>query len=92
MNSYNIDIEKLNESLEVTNEKELLKFKLVTIFLKVTSDLSSEEIISFTGLDKSDLSRLRALNIERFTIDRIIGLLDALGFTTAIEVKPKQAS
>jgi predicted XRE-type DNA-binding protein len=92
MNPYKVDIEKLKESKEITNEKELLKLKLVTIFLKVTKDMSSEEIISATGLDKSDLSRLRALNIDRFTIDRIISFLDALGFSTNIDVKPKRAS
>lgn len=92
MNPYKVDIEKLKESKPVTNEKELLKLKLASVFLKITADMPTDEILATTGLDKSDLSRIRALNIERFTIDRIISFLDALGFSTSIDVKPKRAS
>jgi predicted XRE-type DNA-binding protein len=92
MSAYEVDIEKLKESEEIKDEKELLKLKLVAAFLKATSKMETEEILSLTRLHKSDLSRLRALNVSRFTIDRIVGFLDALGFSTNIDVKPKQAS
>jgi hypothetical protein len=92
MNPYDIDIEKLKESKEITDEKELLKLKLTAAFLKAISKMSTDDVLSMTGLHKSDLSRLRALNVGRFTIDRIVGFLDALGFSTKIDVKPKQAS
>lgn len=92
MNPYRVDIEKLKESKEITDEKELLKLKLVSAFLKVTSKMSTDEILILTGLHKSDLSRMRAMNVSRFTIDRIIGLLGDLGFSTKIDVKPKKAS
>lgn len=92
MNPYEIDIEKLKESEEIKDEKELLKLKLVSAFLKATSKMKTEDILSATGLDKSDLSRLRSMNVSRFTIDRIVGFLDALGFSTQIDVKPKKAS
>lgn len=92
MNPYEIDVDKLKESKEVLDQKELIKMKLVATFLKATKEISSEEIIKATGIHKSDLSRLRSMNISRFTIDRIIGLLADLGFSTKIDVEPMQAS
>ena len=90
MNPYDVDI--LIESKEVLDHKELLKMKLNASFLKVTSKMDSDEIISKTKLHKSDLSRLRAMNLSRFSIDRLIGLLDSLGFTTQVKVQPKKVS
>ena len=92
MNPYEIDIEKLKESKEIKDEKELLKLKLLASFLDAISKMKTHDILAAIGLDKSDLSRLRAMNVERFTIDRIIVLLDALGFSTKIDVTPKKAS
>ena len=92
MNPYEIDIEKLKESKQIDDERELLKLKLVAAFLKATEKMSSENIILVTGLHKSDLSRLRSMNVSRFTIDKIIGLLSDLGFSTNIDVEPKEAS
>jgi hypothetical protein len=63
MNPYDIDIDELIESEEIKDEKELLKLKLVGEFLQVTSKMTTEEVLLETGLHKSDLSRLRSLNI-----------------------------
>ena len=92
MNPYDIDIEKLKESKEIKDEREILKLKLVSAFIKATSNLSSEEIIDLTGIHKSDLSRLRAMNVSRFSIDKMVGLLDDLGFSTKVKVEPKKSS
>lgn len=92
MNPYDIDIEKLKESKEITDEKELLKLKLTAAFLKAIAKMSTDDVLSATGLHKSDLSRLRALNVSRFTIDKIVGLLDDLGFSTKVDVEPREAS
>ncbi len=92
MNPYDIDFEKLKESEEVKDETELLKLKLVTAFLKVTVSMDTAEILSATGLHKSDLSRLRAMSVQRFTIDRIVRILDSLGFSTSVNVEVKEAS
>lgn len=92
MNPYKIDIDSLQESLKITDEKELLKLKLVADFLKITSKMETAEILGKTGLHKADLSRIRALILGRFTIDRIVNFLDLLGFSTIIKVKPKKAS
>lgn len=92
MNPYDIDYRKLKVSKEITNEKDLLKLKLIAYFNKVTSKMTSEEILERTNLHKSDLSRLRTFGMNRFTIDRIISLLDSLGYATKIDIKPKKAS
>lgn len=92
MNPYNIKTDDLNDSEEMTDERELLKLKLLSVFLKVTAKMKTEEVLNITGLHKSDFSRLRSMNIQRFTIDRMIGLLASLGYSTKINVKPKRAS
>lgn len=92
MNPYKLDINKLKESEELQDEKEILKLSLASVFLKVTAKMSTEEILIVTGLHKSDLSRIRALSLTRFTIDRLVSFLDDLGYTTKINVRPKKAS
>ena len=54
--------------------------------------MSVEEIIEITKLDKSDVSRLRTFGIDRFTIDRLIGILETLGYSTELSFKPKKKS
>lgn len=92
MNPYDIDVESLKESKKITGEKNLLKLKLIKEFIKITNKMETADILSITGLDKSDFSRLNALSFDRFTIDRIVGFLDRLGYSTSIKVKPKQVS
>lgn len=90
MNPYKIKVALLKESKAITDEKELIKLHLVSNFLKCTAKMDSKEISTITGLNKADLSRLRSLNIERFSIDRMIGILTLLGFSTKIVVKPNR--
>lgn len=92
MNPYDIDIDELVESKEVTDEKELLKYQLAGEFLKITKKMSTQEILKKTGLDKSDLSRLRVVSVERYSIGKIIGLLSRLGYTAKVKVVKKAAS
>lgn len=88
MNPYKIDIKKLNVSEAITDEKELLKFRLASGLLKILLKMETSEILEKTDLDKSDLSRLRSLNVERFSIDRILGILNALGFSAKFSIVP----
>ena len=89
MNAYDIDIKKLKESKEITEQKDLLKMKLVSEFLKITSQMDSSEILNITKLHKADLSRLRAMNTDRFTIDRLVGILSRLGCSMKFVFKKK---
>ena len=90
MNPYDIDTDKLTDSEEVKDERQLIKIKLIAAFLDITDEMTSDEIISATGLDKADLSRLRAMNTGRFSIDKIIVLLDCLGFRAQVDVLKKE--
>ncbi len=92
MNPYKIRIKKLKISEEVTDEKELLKRQLAKKLTELISDMTSSEISAKTGLHKSDISRLKILNVDRFTIDRIISILDSLGYVTTFKIKNKKAS
>ncbi|HXH73919.1 MAG TPA: XRE family transcriptional regulator [Bacteriovoracaceae bacterium] len=88
MNPYHVDIDSLKESRKITDEKDLLKLRLVAGLLKIISKMETSTILEQTGLDKSDLSRLRTFNLDRFSIDRIIGLLNNLGFSTKVSIVP----
>lgn len=92
MNPYKINTKDLKISRNIKDQKELLKLKLAVSLLKLTKDLDTERILFATGLHKSDLSRLRSLNIQRFSIDRLISILDGLGFSTNLDIVPKDAS
>jgi len=86
MNPYDIDINKLIDSEQISDEKIILKYRLFNEFLKLTKKLTSDEIISLTGLNKSDLSRIRSLNFDRYSIGKAIDLLESLGYSTKIKV------
>ena len=92
MGPYKIDTKNLALSQEITDEKEILKLKLIGAFNKITRKMTSDEIMLVTGLHKSDLSRLRTFGMARFTIDRLIGLLDSLGYCAKLDIGPKKAS
>ena len=90
MNPYDIDTSKLKISKIITDEKELLKLKLSAAFKKATKEMSTEEILSKVSIDKSDLSRIRGTYVKRFSVDRLIGLLAQLGYSTNIDVVLKK--
>lgn len=90
--AYDIILDHLGESRLIDDPIELLKLKLSAEFLKITAKMNTDEIMSLTGLHKSDLSRIRSMNIERFSIDKMISILDALGYSTKLSVMRKKAS
>lgn len=90
---YEINYDDFMESKEITDPVSLLKLELGSKFLKITNKMETAEILKITGLHKSDLSRIRAGSLKRFTIDRIIHLLDALGYKAKISmIKDQKAS
>lgn len=89
MNPYDIDINKLKESKKITDERELLKLQLAAEFIRVTKKISTQDVLQKTGLDKADLSRLRAGSAERFSIGKILGLLADMGYTAKVKVSKK---
>jgi predicted XRE-type DNA-binding protein len=86
MNPYDIDYTKLKESKKITENKEILKLQLASIFVDKIEGLETSEVLKRTGLDKSDLSRIMTTNVSRFSLERLIGLLNKLGYTAKISV------
>ena len=86
MNPYDIDYSKFKESKKVTNEKDLLKLRLLGRLNKIISKMETQEILDVTKLDKSDLSRVRCSDFARFSLDRIIKIFNSLGYRAEISI------
>lgn len=88
-NPYEIDVSKLKISREITNPNELLKLQLGVAFASAVSNMETTEILEKTGLDKADLSRLRSMSGGlRFSIERLLSLLQKVGYTAKISLEP----
>lgn len=88
MNPYDIDIKKLKNSEKITDEKDLLKLRLLAELNEIIAELETQKILKLTGLDKSDLSRIRISDYTRFSIDRILGIFNRLGFKANVSIVP----
>jgi predicted XRE-type DNA-binding protein len=89
MNPYKVDYSKFKGSKKITDQRDLLKLRLMAQLKEVMDGMETQEILSITGLDKSDLSRLRVSSFERFSIDRLIKIFDQLGFQANFSVTKK---
>lgn len=89
MNPYKIDSSKFKGSKKITDQRDLLRLRLMAQLKEAMDGMETQEILSITGLDKSDLSRLRVSSFERFSIDRLIKIFDQLGFQTEFSVTKK---
>ncbi|MEA9356647.1 XRE family transcriptional regulator [Bacteriovorax sp. PP10] len=89
MNPYKVDYSKFKGSKKITDQRDLLKLRLMAQLKEVMAGMETQEILSITGLDKSDLSRLRVSSFERFSIDRLIKIFDQLGFQANFSVTKK---
>jgi len=89
-NPYDIDPNSIGTSKKITDEGELLKYKLSAEINKILNSLTTEQAVMKTGLNRSDLSRIKIQNIQRFSIDRLIKILVLLGQSVSITVKAKK--
>ena len=80
---------KYGESKRITDPNYLLRLDLAAQFYKIAEKLSTEEVLERTGLDPSDYSRLKISSVKRFTIDRLIKLIYALGYEATIIIDPE---
>lgn len=93
MNPYDINYSKFKESKKITDERDLLKLRLLAELNQVMEKMETREILELTGLDKSDLSRIRISDFQRFSIDRIIKIFNQLGYKAQFSIaKKKKAS
>lgn len=89
MNPYKVDYSKFKGSKKITDQRDLLKLRLMAQLKEVMAGMETHEILDITGLDKSDLSRLRVSSFERFSIDRLIKIFDQLGFQANFSLTKK---
>jgi predicted XRE-type DNA-binding protein len=87
MNPYEIDYKKFGVSKKITDPKEILKLELAALFINATEHLNTKEILEKTGLHRSDLSRLRCTSVERFSIDRLVGIIYSVGISLSVRSK-----
>lgn len=89
---YEIDVDTIKPSRKVTDERELLKYRLSAEINKILDRLTTEQAVDKTGLNRADLSRIKIQSISRFSIDRLIKILILLGQSVSITVKTKKTA
>lgn len=75
-------------------EARQLKAILAGQVLKVLDDhgLSTRKAQAMTGIDHADFSRVRRAKLDRFTVERLIAMLEGLGqeVEVSVDVHPKR--
>jgi predicted XRE-type DNA-binding protein len=75
-------------------EARQLKAILAAQVLKVLDDhgLSTRKAQELTGIDHGDFSRVRRAKLDRFTVERLIAMLEGLGqeVEVSVDVRPRQ--
>ena len=73
-----------------------LKAILAAQVLKVLDDreLSTRKAQEVTGIDHGDFSRVRRAKLDRFTVERLIAMLEGLGqeVEVSVDVHPRRAA
>jgi predicted XRE-type DNA-binding protein len=92
MSIFDYEYKDRQDSKKINDEREILKLKLISHFLKLTKRMDTQDILFKTGLHKSDLSRLRSFGSKRFTIDRLVLILNKLGHVVNFNIKAKNVS
>lgn len=87
MNPYDIDVTKLKPSKRITDPKEILKSQIAAKIIVISEKIGTDKTQELTGLHKADLSRIRAMGLKRFTIDRLMGIAMDLGVEISIKMK-----
>ena len=75
-------------------DAKLFKALLVAQIIKIMNKrgLSVRKAQSLTGVPAADLSRIRNCDIERFSSDRLMGVLNKFGMRLDISVKVKKVA
>lgn len=74
-------------------DTKLMKADLAAAILKELrkQDLNNVEAAKLTGIQPADISRIRNADLGRFTIDRLVSVLNGLGHSVAVTVTKKRA-
>lgn len=75
-------------------DAKLFKALLVAEIIKIMNKrgLSVRKAESLTGVPAADLSRIRNCDVERFSSDRLMGVLNKFGMRLDISVKVKKVA
>jgi predicted XRE-type DNA-binding protein len=75
-------------------DAKLFKALLVAEIIKIMNKrgLSVRKAQSLTGVPAADLSRIRNCDVERFSSDRLMGVLNKFGMRLDISVKVKKVA
>lgn len=75
-------------------DAKLFKALLVAQIIKIMNKrgLSVRKAQSLTGVPAADLSRIRNCDVERFSSDRLMGVLNKFGMRLDISVKVKKVA
>ncbi len=71
-----------------------LKAILAGQVLKVLDDQGHGKAQELTGIDHADFSRVRRAKLDRFTVERLIAMLEGLGqeVEVSVDVHPRRAA
>jgi predicted XRE-type DNA-binding protein len=77
-------------------ELEHLRASLAGKIMRVLDDdgLTAKQAHELTGIDEADFSRIRKVKLDRFTVDRLMTILNRLGqdVEISVEVHPHRAA
>ena len=83
---YDIDYDNLPESKVITDPVVIMKLQSGAKFCKIIESMDTQTALDRAGLHKVDLSRIKVGSVDRFSLDRLVGLLKKLGYTAKVKV------
>src|SRR3569623_1363592 len=78
------------ENADVMQLKSILAAKIIKLMDE--EGLSVRKAQNQTGINAADFSRIRNADLDRFTIDRLMTIINRLGSRVEVRVKVKHAS
>jgi len=75
-------------SADVLQTKAILAAKIIGVL--DDEELSTRGAQARTGVDQADFSRIRTVKLERFTIDRLMGIVNLLGCQVDVQISVRR--
>lgn len=71
---------------------EQLKAELAAEIIRTLNEntLTNVAAARLSGVQEADISRIRNADLKRFTIDRLVKVLNGLGYRVSMQVSPKE--
>jgi predicted XRE-type DNA-binding protein len=88
--SGNVYRDLVQDDADVKQLKALLAAEIVKTLER--ESLSVRRAHARTGIAAADFSRIRSADLGRFTLDRLVGIINLLGSRVEVKVKVKRAT